>query len=112
MLSSLRTFLSTIPEVYVIKSTSTLDETYNIIKQNKPDLIIVDVDLLDSDVNNPGYYRECHQMIIEVSEKTRCIVLVNNFDQQEFANNSGVDVALIKGELCEQLRGAIRAYAI
>ncbi len=107
MLSALRTFLSTIPGVKLVSSTSTLDSTYQIIMVEKPDIVIADVDILDHNVYSTDVYLACMKEVHQISPNIQCIVLVNDYTQRGIALEAGVGAAFIKGELNEQLRKAI-----
>lgn len=106
-LSSLRTFLSTVDEVNLVASVSTVDDAYDVIKEKQPRIVVVDADLLGTSINNPEIYQNYLHAVLDVSEKTCCIILVNTLIQKQISLQAGVAFALLKGELNEQLRTAI-----
>jgi DNA-binding NarL/FixJ family response regulator len=112
MLSSLRTFLSTIDEVNLVDSVSSVDDAYEVIKEKQPRIVVVDADLLGASINDPEIYQNYLHAVQDVSDKTACIVLVNTFTQKQISLQAGVAFALIKGELNEQLRMAIHEICI
>ena len=99
--SSLRTFLSTIPEVQVVFTVGLWQELETFLEEDFGCTIILDADLaLD-------------QMAERVKQLTRChpscliVALVNTSAEQHIALVSGARSALLKGNLGEQLRQAV-----
>lgn len=107
MQSSLRTFLSTVEGITVVGSTGAAEEAYKAARAQHIDLLLVDVDMVGVKPHNRELYKQSMNLVDTISPGTRCLVLVNDTQQQQLAIAGGVHGAFLKGELNEQLRSAI-----
>lgn len=108
--SSLQTFLRTMVEVDISGIVNKPDCIQIALSKQLPDILLLDADMIDQ---LPGQSIETILVNIHtVYTKICIIVLVNSFAQQSAALNAKSDHVLIKGELGDQLREAIRAYPV
>lgn len=91
----------------MVGSTGAAEEAYRAARMHHIDLLIVDVDMAGIKPHNQELYKHSMSLVDTISPGTRCLVLVNNPQQQQLAMDGGVDAAFLKGELNEQLRSAI-----
>lgn len=92
----------------MVGSTGVAEEAYKAARAQHIDLLIVDVDMAGIKPHNQQLYKHSMSLVYTISPGTRCLVLVNNTQQQQqLALAGGVDGAFLKGELNEQLRNAI-----
>jgi DNA-binding NarL/FixJ family response regulator len=102
MISSLRTFLHTIPGVTVVNQVDTQAAALQQLHSDPPYLLLFDADLAG------GNLAAGLQALRHCAPGLNLIVLVNNPQQQQTALAAGANHALLKGFLDEQLRRAVQ----
>jgi len=84
----LRTLLRTIPEIGTIYQATDGPSVSQIITKNHPALVLMDSKLFKTDM--PG-------QIKTISPETRCILMIDNLQQQSMANGTDVDTVMFSG---------------
>jgi len=101
MRDGLQALLRTIPEIEIVGQADSELQALTVISQQQPALVMLDSSLA------PG---EMLPMLVQIKDgypRTRCIVLVENAQQQGAAREAGADTALITGFSAEVLHAAI-----
>jgi DNA-binding NarL/FixJ family response regulator len=87
----LRALLRAIPEIGAILQANDSPSASQIISEYHPDLVLIDSKLVNSDI------KSMPEEIKAMSPHTRCILLVDNFQQQSMADVTGADTVLLSG---------------
>jgi len=101
MREGLQALLRTIPEIEIVGKADYESQAFALISQQQPDLVLLDSSLT---------LQEMLPTIIQIKggyPRTRCIVLVENMQQQDAAKEAGADAALITGFSAEVLHTTI-----
>ncbi len=101
MREGLQALLRTIPVIEVVGQTDCESQALTLISQQQPALVLIDSSLTP---------QEMLPTLIQIKggyPRTRCIVLVENVQQQGAAREAGADIALISGFSAEVLHAAI-----
>jgi DNA-binding NarL/FixJ family response regulator len=101
MRDGLQALLRTIPEIEIVGQADSELQALTLISRQQPALVMLDSSLA------PG---EMLPMLVQIKDgypRTRCIVLVENAQQQGAAREAGADTALITGFSAEVLHAAI-----
>jgi DNA-binding NarL/FixJ family response regulator len=101
MREGLQALLRTIPEIEIVGQADFESQTLPLISQQQPALVLLDSSLA---------FREMLPALIQIKgeyPRTRCIVLVENAQQQSAAREAGADTTLITGFSAEVLHAAI-----
>jgi DNA-binding NarL/FixJ family response regulator len=87
----LRALLRAIPEIGAILQANDSPSASQIIAEHHPDLVLIDSKLVNNDIQNMP------QKIKAMSPETRCILLVDNLQQQAMADVTDADTVLLSG---------------
>lgn len=101
MRDGLQALLRTIPEIEIVGRVDYDSQALALIAQQQPALVLLDSSLT---------LREMLPALMQIKggyPRTRCIVLVENVQQQSAAREAGADTALIAGFSAEVLHAAI-----
>jgi len=101
MRDGLQALLRTIPEIEIVGQVDCESQALALISQQQPNLVLLDSSLT---------LQEMLPTIMQIKggyPRTRCIVLVENVQQQGVAREAGVDAALITGFSAEVLHATI-----
>ncbi len=101
MRDGLQALLRTIPEIEIVGLADCESEALVLIAQQQPAIVLLDSSLT---------HRETLPTLMQIKggyPRTRCIVLVENVQQQGAAREAGADTALITGFSAEVLHSAI-----
>ena len=101
MREGLQALLRTIPEIEIVGQADYESQALALIAQQQPDLVLLDSSLT---------LQEMLPTLMQIKggyPRTRCIVLVENAQQQGAAREAGADSALITGFSAEVLHAAI-----
>jgi DNA-binding NarL/FixJ family response regulator len=101
MRDGLQALLRTVSEIEIVGEVDCESQALALISQQQPDLVLLDSSLT---------LQEMLPMLIQIKggyPQTRCIVLVENMQQQSAAREAGADSALITGFNAEVLHAAI-----
>jgi DNA-binding NarL/FixJ family response regulator len=101
MREGLQALLRTIPEIEIIGQADCESQALSMTLQNRPALVLLDSSL------TLGEMLPTLMQIKGGYPRTRCIVLVENVQQQSAAREAGADTALIAGFSAEVLHAAI-----
>ena len=101
MREGLQALLRTIPEIEIVGQEDCESQALTLISQQQPALVLLDSSL------TPQEMLPTLMQIKAGYPRTRCIVLVENVQQQGAAREAGADIALISGFSAEVLNGAI-----
>jgi DNA-binding NarL/FixJ family response regulator len=99
--NGLLALMTTMPQIEVVGEASSASAALQMVAQHRPDLVLLDTDL-------PG--SESCSLLKQIKSDwpaTRCIALANDVSQQQDAEASGADFALIKGFQPAQLITAV-----
>jgi DNA-binding NarL/FixJ family response regulator len=101
MREGLQALLRTIPEIEIVEQADCESLALTLIAQRQPALVLLDSSLT---------MQEMLPTLMQIKggyPRTRCIVLVENVQQQGVAREAGADAALITGFSAEVLHAAI-----
>jgi DNA-binding NarL/FixJ family response regulator len=101
MREGLQALLRTIPEIVIVAQADYESQALALIAQQQPDLVLLDSSLT---------LQEMLSTLMQIKggfPRARCIVLVDNAQQQGAAREAGADTALITGFNAEVLHAAI-----
>ena len=101
MREGLQALLRTIPEIEIVGQADWGSQALALIAQQQPALVLLDSSL------TPGEMLSTLMQIKGEYPRTRCIVLVENAQQQDAARDAGADTALIRGFSAGVLHAAI-----
>jgi DNA-binding NarL/FixJ family response regulator len=87
----LRALLRAIPEIGTVLQANDSPSASQIIAEYHPDLVLIDSKLVNSDIQSMP------KKIKAMSPETRCILLVDNLQQQAMADVTGADTVLLSG---------------
>ena len=87
----LRALLRAIPEIGAILQANDSPSASQIIAEYHPDLVLIDSKLVNSNIQSMP------KEIKAMSPHTRCILLVDNLQQQSMADVTGADTVLLSG---------------
>jgi DNA-binding NarL/FixJ family response regulator len=87
----LRALLRAIPEIGTVLQANDSPSASQIIAEYHPDLVLIDSKLVSSDTQSMP------KKIKAMSPETRCILLVDNLQQQAIADGTGADTVLLSG---------------
>lgn len=102
MASALRTFVNTITGVEVTAQAANHADALEVLGEWRPHLLVLDADLAEGDLAG------CLGSFLRIAPDLCIIALVNNQRQRTSALGAGAAYALLKGNLNEQLRSAIK----
>ena len=101
MRNSLLSYLRTITQVQIVALADDADTALALIRQNQPQWVVLDADLSEERIT---------KLVCQIHTEqpaTKIIVLVESMRQQEHCLQLGVQHALLKGFLDEQLDRAV-----
>jgi DNA-binding NarL/FixJ family response regulator len=101
MREGLQALLRTFPEIEIVGQADCVSQALTLISQQQPALVLLDSSL------TPQEMLPALMQIKGGYPRTRCIVLVENMQQQGAAREAGADIALISGFSAEVLHAAI-----
>ena len=101
MREGLQALLRTIPDIKIVGQADSESQALTLISQQQPALVLLDSSLV---------LKEILPVFVLVKSKyprTRCIVLVENLQQQSAAREAGADASIITGFSVEVLHATI-----
>ena len=85
------TLMTTVPQIEVVAETKDLSTLFRMGSKVRPDLVLIEADLVGAEL------QEALHNLQKAYPQARFIVLVENDEQRQAAESTGVDAVIFKG---------------